>query len=320
MIEIKHLTKKFGAFTAVDDLSFNVKKGEVLGFLGPNGAGKSTSMKMIAGALTPTFGNIHICGIDITKNPIAVKKKIGYLPEGAPAWGDMSVVEFLKFIANIHGLFGKLQTIAIDKTIELTQLSQVLQQPIDILSKGFKRRVGLAQTLLHDPEILIMDEPTDGLDPNQKHDIRQLITNMASEKSIIISTHILEEVEAICSRAIIIANGKILADGTPDQLQRMAADHNGLHIHLTNNNSDSDINNITKSLLTLKYVDDVIKMSENHIMIRPENRQNISTIISKHMSDNSFNFDQIYLEKGRLDSVFRDITTINTSDDKGLIK
>ena len=210
--------------------------------------------------------------------------------------------------------------IAVDKAIELAQLSQILQQPIDILSKGFKRRVGLAQTLLHDPEILIMDEPTDGLDPNQKRDIRQLIKNMASEKAIIISTHILEEVEAICSRAIIIANGKILADGTSDKLQKTAKNHNDLHIHLNGNNTDGHVNNIAKSLLNLKPVDDVIKMSENHIMIKPENKINISSIISKHMHDNDFNFDQIYLEKGRLDDVFRDMTIIKTSSNKGLVE
>jgi len=313
MIEVDHLTKKFGSFTAVDDLVFTVKKGEVLGFLGPNGAGKSTTMKMIAGFLTPTSGSARICGFDVGQNPIAVKEKIGYLPEGAPAWADMSPIGFLNFIASIRGLTGKARTIALGAAIEKAQLSQVLHQPIDTLSKGFKRRVGLAQALLHDPEVLIMDEPTDGLDPNQKHDIRKLIADMAGEKAIIVSTHILEEVEAVCTRAMIIADGKILADGTPAQLEARAVNHNAVRIHLNDRTDDA-----AKSLLKLTQVDDVIKLGDYDILVRPEGRLNISSIVAADLRANNFDFDEMHVEQGRLDDVFRAITKPNvTLNDAG---
>ncbi len=218
-VEISHLRKDFGRFTAVADLSFTVKQGEVLGFLGPNGAGKSTTMKMITGFLTPTAGTAKICGFDILSQPIDAKKKIGYLPEGAPAYPDMNPEDFLNFIAEIRGLQGDIKRKRVREVIEKVNLGNVAHQSIDTLSKGYKRRVGLAQAILHDPDVLILDEPTDGLDPNQKHEVRTLIKNMAKEKVIILSTHILEEVNAVCTRAIIIANGKIVADGTPEQLE-----------------------------------------------------------------------------------------------------
>lgn len=308
MIEVDHLTKKFGAFTAVDDLSFNVMKGEVLGFLGPNGAGKSTTMKMIAGFLTPTSGSARICGFDVGHDPIAVKARIGYLPEGAPAWADMSPIGFLNFIAGIRGLSGKALTMAVDMAVEKTQLSHVLHQPIDTLSKGFKRRVGLAQALLHDPEVLIMDEPTDGLDPNQKHDVRQLIADMAGEKAIIVSTHILEEVEAVCSRAMIIADGKILADGTPAELESRAENHNAVRIHLNDRTDDT-----AKYLLAMDQVDDVIKLGDNEIMVRPTDAINISSLLAEHLRSNDFAFDELHLLQGRLDDVFRTITRPSAS-------
>jgi len=218
LIEVKSLDKKFGAIHAVKNLSFSVRKGEVLGFLGPNGAGKSTTMKMITGFLEPTSGTVSVCGHDILEDPIAVKKKIGYLPEGAPAYGEMTVINFLAFIADIRGLKGKEKQAGVDGIIKKINLETVRNQTIDTLSKGFKRRVGVAQALLHDPEVLIMDEPTDGLDPNQKHEVRMLINEMAEHKAIIISTHIMEEVDAICTRAIIIASGQLLFDGTPKEL------------------------------------------------------------------------------------------------------
>jgi ABC-2 type transport system ATP-binding protein len=218
-VEISHLRKDFGRFTAVSDLSFTVKQGEVLGFLGPNGAGKSTTMKMITGFLTPTSGTAKICGFDILSQPIDSKRKIGYLPEGAPAYPDMNPDDFLNFIAKIRGLRGDAKTKRVREVIEKVNLGNVAHQSIDTLSKGYKRRVGLAQAILHDPDVLILDEPTDGLDPNQKHEVRSLIKNMAKEKVIILSTHILEEVDAVCTRAIIIANGKIVADGTPNELE-----------------------------------------------------------------------------------------------------
>ena len=218
MIIIEDLVRRFGNFTAVGGISLRVGKGEVLGFLGPNGAGKSTTMKMITGFLAPSEGRISVCGNDVVEQQLAAQATIGYLPEGAPAYPDMTPQQFLAFIARVRGLEGDAATRAIDAAVTRTGLQSVLEQRIETLSKGFKRRVGLAQAILHDPPVLIMDEPTDGLDPNQKHAVRNLIRSMAASKAIIISTHILEEVEAVCTRAIIIDKGRIVADGTPTEL------------------------------------------------------------------------------------------------------
>ena len=219
MIEIRNLSKRYGALTAVNDISFSVSAGQVLGFLGPNGAGKSTTMKMITGFLTPTAGTVSVCGHDVESQPLAAKACMGYLPEGAPSYGEMTVRGFLEFIADIRGLPAEKRRARLDDVIARLQLESVLEQMIETLSKGFKRRVGLAQALIHDPLVLILDEPTDGLDPNQKHQVRELISTMATDKIIVISTHILEEVDAVCTRAIIIAHGKLVADGTPAQLK-----------------------------------------------------------------------------------------------------
>ncbi len=228
MIEIEHLVKRFGPLAAVDDLSFRVSTGEVLGFLGPNGAGKSTTMKMITGFLTPSSGSIRVCGHDVATDPLGVKESIGYLPEGAPAYPDMTPLGFLRFIAQVRGLSGVKAVLAVDRAIEQTDILAVIDQPIDTLSKGFKRRVGIAQAILHDPPVLIMDEPTDGLDPNQKFEVRRLIQAMAANKTIVISTHILEEVEAICTRALIIDRGRVVADGTPQELLLRTSRHLGV--------------------------------------------------------------------------------------------
>ena len=217
-IKIKSLSKSFGPIDAVRNISFNVDYGEVLGFLGPNGAGKSTTMKMITGFLGPTSGTVEVNGHDVLEDPLSVKRSIGYLPEGAPAYGEMTVRSFLNFIADIRELSSSVRKERLDEVIETINIKTVIDQSIETLSKGYKRRVGLAQAILHDPDILIMDEPTDGLDPNQKHEVRNLIKKMAKKKAIIISTHILEEVDAVCSRAIIISSGKLLFDGTPEQL------------------------------------------------------------------------------------------------------
>src|SRR6202171_3674716 len=218
MLEIRHLVKHFGRLKAVDDISFTVPRGEVLGFLGPNGAGKSTTMKMITGFIAPTAGTAIVCGHDIATHPIAAKKCIGYLPEGAPAYPDMTPADFLDFIARIRGFTGSEAKRRIGSIVEMVGIGGVLHQPIETLSKGFKRRVGVAQALLHDPNVLILDEPTDGLDPNQKYEMRGIIRRLSPQKAIVISTHLLEEVEAVCSRAIVIAHGRILADGTPAEL------------------------------------------------------------------------------------------------------
>lgn len=220
MIEIKGLVKTYGAKRAVDGISFSVSRGEILGFLGPNGAGKSTTMKMITGFLQPTAGTATVDGFDVVANPVQVKRRIGYLPESAPAYGEMTVQEFLSFIAEVRGFTEKRAKAArVDHAIQLTHLQAVRAQTIETLSKGFKQRVGFAQALLHDPSVLILDEPTDGLDPNQKNEVRSLIKSMAVEKAVVLSTHILEEVEAICTRVIIISQGRVVADETPAELQ-----------------------------------------------------------------------------------------------------
>jgi len=218
-IQVRQLDKYFGPIHAVRNVSFDVREGEVLGFLGPNGAGKSTTMKMITGFLDPGGGTVLVNGHDVREEPIRVKSVIGYLPEGAPCYGEMSVRRFLHFVAEIRGLDGDRKQARIDHVVREIHLETVLDQSIETLSKGFKRRVGVAQAILHDPAVLIMDEPTDGLDPNQKHEVRSLIKEMSREKAIVISTHILEEVDAVCTRAIIIASGQLLFDGTPAELR-----------------------------------------------------------------------------------------------------
>jgi len=219
VIKVENLSKSFAQKRAVDDISFEVAKGEVLGFLGPNGAGKSTTMRMITGFIPPSAGRVSVCGLDVQENPIEVKRRIGYLPEAAPLYTDMSVLAFLKFSAEMRGLHGEDRRNAMRRVVELCHLESVLGQTIDTLSKGFRHRTCLAQALIHDPEVLILDEPTDGLDPNQKHEVRTLIREMGESKAIIFSTHILEEVEAVCTRAIIIDRGRIVANGTPQELK-----------------------------------------------------------------------------------------------------
>jgi len=222
MIKTQNLTKNYQGLLAVDNLSFSAEPGEVLGFLGPNGAGKTTTMRMIAGFIAPTHGSASICGHDVATEALAAKSVLGYLPEGAPTYGEMTVAGFLDFIADLRALGGEHRKTRLDYVIGRLQLEPVLQQTIETLSKGFKRRVGLAQAIVHDPKVLILDEPTDGLDPLQKHEVRTLISEIAREKTIVISTHILEEVDAVCTRAIIIARGKLVADDTPAGLKGRA--------------------------------------------------------------------------------------------------
>jgi ABC-2 type transport system ATP-binding protein len=234
MIETSQLTKHYGGLTAVDGISFTAKPGQVLGFLGPNGAGKSTTMKMIAGFLAPSSGKVQVCGFDVETQPIEAKRVLGYLPEGAPSYGEMTPWVFLEFVADLRGLSGETRRRRLDDVIGRLHLEPVLEQPIETLSKGFKRRVGLAQAILHDPPALILDEPTDGLDPNQKHEVRALINAMAYDKIIVISTHILEEVHAVCNRAVIIAGGKLLADATPAELEARSRYHGAVSLTAPN--------------------------------------------------------------------------------------
>ncbi len=307
-VEIQQLCKQFGPFTAVDNISFKVEQGEVLGFLGPNGAGKSTTMKMITGFLTPTAGTATVDGFDIMKQPLAAKRNIGYLPEGAPAYPDMTAWDFLDFIAEVRGFKGAEKTRRVQETIEKVNLSGVLHQPIDTLSKGFKRRVGLAQAILHDPKVLVLDEPTDGLDPNQKHEVRSLIGEMAKEKVIILSTHILEEVDAVCSRAIIIANGKLIADGSPNELEAKAPNHQAVTLSLSGGEAAS----VRKSLLAVKGVRklEALQEAEDHLsyQVYPNQGQSIIADISTLAREQQWPVTEMHVERGRLDEVFRQLT------------
>ena len=230
LINATNLKKSFDKFIAVDNVNLKVDRGEVVGFLGPNGAGKSTTMKMLTGFLEPDDGEIFINGINLKSNPLKAKEYIGYLPEGAPSYSDMIVSDFLSFVGKMRGMSNKILSNRLDEMADQINLKEMWNRPVETLSKGFKRRVGIAQALIHDPDILILDEPTDGLDPNQKHEMRNLIRKISKNKAIVISTHILEEVEAVCSRAIIIANGKLLANDTPQNLENKFLNKNTLFI------------------------------------------------------------------------------------------
>ena len=302
MIEIDHITKRFGPITAVDDVSFSVTQGEVVGFLGPNGAGKSTTMKMVTGFLRPTLGTARICDFDVLEDPIEVKQRIGYLPEGAPMWPDMTTGAFLRFIARVRGYEGAEIDERISQAINKTQLSSVMEQPIETLSKGYKRRVGLAQALLHDPEVLILDEPTDGLDPNQKYEVRGLIQGMSDDKAIIVSTHILEEVEAVCSRAVIIAKGRIVADDTPEELLKKAPGHNAVIIR------SSDLASVRAALSAVEGIAGIEDLDAERVSIRPKPDAEVVDAVGVALRAKGVVVDEIHVERGRLDDVFRQIT------------
>lgn len=317
-IEISGLVKRFGPFTAVDGLSFRVEKGEVLGFLGPNGAGKSTTMKMITGFLAPTAGHVSVCGFDVESQRMAAQSLIGYLPEGAPAYGDMTPRQFLGFIADVRGLRGKDALKAIDRAVERTELDHVMDQQIETLSKGFTRRVGFAQAILHDPKVLIMDEPTDGLDPNQKHSVRSLIASMAPEKAIIISTHILEEVDSVCSRALIIDRGHIVADGTPDDLIARSRYHNAVTVVV----GAKDAQALRGQVAALPMVGDMEETTDANgtveMTIFPKVHDDIVVDdVSDLITHNNWDVRALYAEAGRLDQVFRSLTTADTVEDEG---
>jgi ABC-2 type transport system ATP-binding protein len=309
MIELNGLSKRFGDLVAVDGIDLAVGKGEVLGFLGPNGAGKSTTMKMIAGFLEPSAGTARVSGFDVSADPVAVKRRIGYLPEGAPTYGDMTPRRFLDFIAEIRGFDGAERRRRIDEVVDKVILNNVFDQPIETLSKGFKRRVGLAQAILHDPEVLILDEPTDGLDPNQKHHVRELIAAMAPEKAIIVSTHILEEVEAVCSRAAVIAHGKLLADGTPDQLVARDPNHNAVVLAV----ADADGDRAAVAALHLqgaRGVDGIASpagITRLRVLANPGVQ--LVQSLSEAMNEAGIGVSELYVERGQLDDVFRAITT-----------
>lgn len=305
MIEIRHLSKVFGRLKAVDDLSFDVSPGEVLGFLGPNGAGKSTTMKIITGYLSPTSGTVNVFGQDMHDSPQGVQAQMGYLPEGAPCYEEMTPLRFLEFIADIRGLEGNRRKKRLAHVIDQISLEPVLHQPIETLSKGFKRRVGLAQALIHDPRVLILDEPTDGLDPNQKHQVREMIRSLSSEKIVIISTHILEEVTAVCTRAVIISEGRMLADSTPSDLQARSKHHHAVSLQLS---EDENLEVILGKLRSLDTVRD-IEQSGNRLTIFPVSGDpNLLFDVTLMIRDNGWSVDSIYQDRGQMDEVFREVT------------
>lgn len=319
MIDIKSLVKRFGDFTAVDGVSFSVARGEVLGFLGPNGAGKSTTMKMVTGFLTPSSGSASVAGFDVLADPLGVKAAIGYLPEGAPAYPDMTPESFLNFVARVRGIPRGERVRRIADVVDKVQLAGVMRQSIDTLSKGYKRRVGLAQALLHDPDVLIMDEPTDGLDPNQKRQVRSLIHDMAQRKCIVLSTHILEEVESVCTRAVIIAKGRIVADGTPSQLRARSRTFNAvtLAVRTTSPNQPAQIRSDLESLAPVRRVE-IDPGHAGHaghsaeiasFVIYPKSAISPVAEVQSLAAARNWRVEGLGVDPGRLDDVFRDITT-----------
>lgn len=302
MIDIRNLTKRFAQHTAVDDLSFQVQPGEVLGFLGPNGAGKSTTMKMLTGFLAPTSGTASILGCDIQTQTLEAQRQIGYLPEGAPCYGDMTVRGFLEFIAEVRGFRGAEKALRVQRAVQQVELEKVLEQSIETLSKGFKRRVGLAQAILHDPRVLILDEPTDGLDPNQKHQVRQLIQGLARDKIVIISTHILEEVTALCTRAVVIAQGRLLADGTPLELESRSRYHQAVTLV-----ADEALDQA--ALAALPGVAGVEENAREHsLSVLAQPGEVIFPQVNALIAERGWKVKELNVERGRLDEVFRTLT------------
>jgi ABC-2 type transport system ATP-binding protein len=301
MIEARQLCKNYGSLVAVDHLSFEVGAGEVLGFLGPNGAGKSTTMKMLTGFLSPSSGTALVNGHDIVEDSLAARRCIGYLPEGAPSYGEMGVRAFLEFIARARGFAGRKAIEAAGAAIERLNLHTVPEQPIETLSKGFKRRVGLAQAIIHDPQVLILDEPTDGLDPNQKHEVRRLIRDMAREKIIVISTHLLEEVHAVCNRAMIIAEGRLRVDDTPAGLIARSRYHDAVTLVVE---QPERVASVLSELPQARKVE----LREGELTVFPAEGQRLFEVISDTVRENRWAVSELRLEAGRLDEVFRQVT------------
>lgn len=315
MIRVEHLSKAFGLKLAVNDVSFAVERGEVLGFLGPNGAGKSTTMRMVTGFIPPTAGRITVGGYDVLEDPIPAKRMIGYLPENAPGYADMTVQGFLRFAAELRGLHGEARKRAVDRAVELCFLENVIYQSIDTLSKGYKHRTCLAQSLIHDPPILIMDEPTDGLDPNQKHEVRNLIKRMGQDKAIIFSTHILEEVEAVCSRVIIIDRGRIVANGTPTELKARSETSGAVHMRVKNVPAAA----LKERLAQVPGAARTEILSEDdgtvELRVYPSGsaaRGVLTRDVAELAAQQRWQVAEIHTEEGRLDEVFRSITLPDT--------
>lgn len=309
MIKADNLIKDFGRRRAVDDVSFEVEKGTVLGFLGPNGAGKTTTIRMVAGFLPPTEGNIHVKGINVEDNPVAAQKSIGYMPETTPLYEDMTVSGFLRFIAEVRGFNGAERSRRVDRAIGRCFLQPVQNQTIDTLSKGYRQRTCLAQTLLHDPDILLLDEPTEGLDPNQKQVVRDMIREMAAERVIMLSTHVLEEVEAICTRAIIISAGKVVADDSPAALKAQSSHYNAVTL-------SAEGEGIADKLGNLASVKEVRSQEDGRIVAFPKAGQSIASDVLAAAQQNRWSVSDIKVDEGRLDDVFRQITTTEDTEKK----
>jgi ABC-2 type transport system ATP-binding protein len=305
MIKTEALTKRYGTLTAVDAVSFSAAPGEVLGFLGPNGAGKTTTMRMLAGFISATSGRASICGHDVDSDSLAARTCLGYLPEGAPAYGEMTVHDFLNFIADLRRLRGATRA-RVDFAIGRLQLESVLDQTIETLSKGFRRRVGLAQAIMHDPPVLILDEPTDGLDPNQKHEVRSLIDDMAGDKTVIISTHILEEVDAVCTRAVIIARGRIVADDTPQGLSSRSRYHNAVTVTLARPEQLQAARDAIAGLPTVAEVE--VAAADARLTALPRAGATLLRALTELADAQGIALQELHVESGRLDDVFRTIT------------
>ena len=306
MIEVSNLAKRYGNFSAVSGISFSVKSGDILGFLGPNGAGKSTTMKMITGFLSPSEGSVRIDGNDIQSNTIEAQRLIGYLPEGAPAYDEMSVETFLRFICEARGLSGDSQIKALSRVVDMMSLAPVLKQRIQTISKGFKRRVGLAQAILHDPKVLILDEPTDGLDPNQKHEVRKMIKNLSKDKIVVVSTHILEEVSAVCNRAIILNEGKIVADSTPSLLLEKSKYHRAVSVEA----DPIKIKELAENLGKQSFVFDLEQGKKGLTLFPLDGDQDLLMKVIEACKQNKWEVTSIRSEEGRLDEVFRALTEV----------
>ena len=304
MIEASGLRKRYGRLTAVDGISFTAEPGEVLGFLGPNGAGKSTTMRMVAGFLAPTAGTAKVCGHDVQDDAMAARRALGYLPEGAPSYAEMTPLGLLGFIADLRGLKGPARRTRLDFVVQRLALSGVLQQPIETLSKGFRRRVGLAAAIVHDPAALVLDEPTDGLDPNQKHEVRALIAELARERTLLLSTHLLEEVEAVCTRAIIIAQGRILADDTPAGLVARSRYHGAVSLQPADSISARAVLDGMPGVSGFEQ-----EPRDARLYVFPQGRQpRLAEAVAERLRQRNVAFEGLRLEHGRLDEVFRRIT------------
>ncbi|HOC56865.1 MAG TPA: ATP-binding cassette domain-containing protein [Verrucomicrobiota bacterium] len=313
MIKVQNLAKMFGTKRAVDDVSFSVNRGEVLGFLGPNGAGKSTTMRVITGFLPPSAGTVTVGGFDIVEHAIQARRLIGYLPENAPAYTDMTVFGFLNFAAEIRGLRGDARKQAVNRAVEMCFLESVLHQSVETLSKGYRHRTCFAQSVIHDPDVLVLDEPTDGLDPNQKHEVRQLIRRMGEKKAIIFSTHILEEVDAACTRAIIIDRGKIVANGTPQEL-RQKSEWSGAVTLRVKNVAASTVSTKLYQVPLVKRVT-VVDEKDGRVTVRafPKSGANGALAAAIGEAAHDWQVEQLHTEEGRLDEVFRSITMPDTA-------